>query len=32
MRIMKNEYIPIIAILAFSIGNVNAQQQKTLNF
>jgi hypothetical protein len=29
---MKNEDIPIIAILAFSIGNVNAQQQKTLNF
>lgn len=29
---MKNDYISIIAILAFSIGNVNAQQQKKLNF
>ena len=29
---MKNVYITIIAILVFFIGNVHAQQQKTLNF
>jgi len=29
---MKNVCIPIIAILAFSIGSVNAQQTQPLNF
>jgi len=29
---MKNISIPIIAILAFSFGNVNAQEKKLLNF
>ena len=30
--IMKNTYIPSIAILAFSIGMVNAQESKPFNF
>lgn len=29
---MKNVYIPIIAVLTFSFGGVNAQEKRQLNF